>query len=187
MKIIDYEIILLNNIEPYRGGRYWIFLQQLDTCSPNFLIQEFNANDLYQQIFVEPIRFEQGYITPPTGPGLGVALDPAVVKRQHRVPLDHQRQAHPAQSCHHSADLCDQQKLMPVLYACPNRSLLSRVRTVVISYGLLGSVKLSQRKGDRLVNGHGIAFGIGAGIGGFVQVGASGGGELFIRRSFVKW
>ncbi|MFN8491756.1 MAG: mandelate racemase/muconate lactonizing enzyme family protein [Caldilineaceae bacterium] len=55
---------------------------QLDICSPNFLIQEFNANDLHQQIFLEPIRFEQGYITPPTGPGLGVALDPAVVKRQ---------------------------------------------------------------------------------------------------------
>jgi 2-dehydro-3-deoxyphosphogalactonate aldolase len=55
---------------------------QLDTCSPNFLIQEFNANDLHQQIFVEPLRFEQGYIIPPTGPGLGVTLDPMVVKRQ---------------------------------------------------------------------------------------------------------
>jgi 2-dehydro-3-deoxyphosphogalactonate aldolase len=55
---------------------------QLDTCSPNFLIQEYNGNDLHQQIFVEPIRFEQGYITPPTGPGLGVVLDPAVVARQ---------------------------------------------------------------------------------------------------------
>jgi galactonate dehydratase len=55
---------------------------QLDVCSPNFLIQEFNANDLHQQIFVEPLRFEQGYIIPPTGPGLGVTLDPAVVKRQ---------------------------------------------------------------------------------------------------------
>lgn len=55
---------------------------QLDTCSPNFLIQEFNANDLHQQIFLEPIRFEQGAITPPAGPGLGVVLDPAVVKRQ---------------------------------------------------------------------------------------------------------
>ena len=27
MKIIDHEIILINNIEPYRGGRYWLFLQ----------------------------------------------------------------------------------------------------------------------------------------------------------------
>jgi len=55
---------------------------QVDTCSPNFLIQEYNVNDLHQQIFKEPIKFENGYITPPTGPGLGVDLDEAVVKRQ---------------------------------------------------------------------------------------------------------
>ena len=28
---------------------------QIDTCSPNFLIQEFNVNDLHSEIFVEPI------------------------------------------------------------------------------------------------------------------------------------
>lgn len=55
---------------------------QLDTCSPNFLIQEYNVNDLHSEIFTEPIRFERGYITPPTGPGLGVELDEAVVARQ---------------------------------------------------------------------------------------------------------
>jgi galactonate dehydratase len=55
---------------------------QLDTCSPNFLIQEFNTNALHSEIFIEPIRFENGYIIPPTGPGLGVELDEAVVKRQ---------------------------------------------------------------------------------------------------------
>ena len=55
---------------------------QVDTCSPNFLIQEYNGNDLHQQIFKEPIKFENGYITPPTSPGLGVDLDEAVVKRQ---------------------------------------------------------------------------------------------------------
>ena len=55
---------------------------QVDTCSPNFLIQEYNGNDLHQQIFKEPIKFENGYITPPTGPGLGVDLDEAVVNRQ---------------------------------------------------------------------------------------------------------
>ena len=54
---------------------------QLDTCSPNFLIQEYNVNDLHSEIFVEPIKFENGYITPPTGPGLGVELDEAVVQR----------------------------------------------------------------------------------------------------------
>lgn len=55
---------------------------QLDTCSPNFLIQEYNVNDLHSEIFVEPIKFERGFITPPTGPGLGVELDERVVKRQ---------------------------------------------------------------------------------------------------------
>ena len=57
---------------------------QLDTCSPNFLIQEFNANDLHSEIFAEPIQFESGYITPPTGPGLGVELDESVVAK-HRA------------------------------------------------------------------------------------------------------
>lgn len=55
---------------------------QVDTCSPNFLIQEFNTNDLHSEIFVEPIKLENGFITPPTGPGLGIELDDAVVKRQ---------------------------------------------------------------------------------------------------------
>ena len=55
---------------------------QLDTCSPNFLVQEFNTNDLHRDIFVEPIVIENGFITPPTGPGLGVELDEAVVNRQ---------------------------------------------------------------------------------------------------------
>ena len=55
---------------------------QLDTCSPNFLIQEYNGTSLHNDIFKEPIRFENGYITPPTGPGLGVELDEAVVKKR---------------------------------------------------------------------------------------------------------
>lgn len=55
---------------------------QLDTCSPNFLIQEYNVNDLHSEIFVDPIKFENGHITPPTGPGLGVELDEKVVARQ---------------------------------------------------------------------------------------------------------
>ena len=55
---------------------------QLDTCSPNFLVQEFNTNDLHSEIFVEPITIENGFITPPAGPGLGVELNEAVVRRQ---------------------------------------------------------------------------------------------------------
>ena len=55
---------------------------QLDTCSPNFLVQEFNTNDLHRDIFLDPITIEEGFITPPTGPGLGVELDQSVVNRQ---------------------------------------------------------------------------------------------------------
>jgi 2-dehydro-3-deoxyphosphogalactonate aldolase len=54
---------------------------QLDTCSPNFLIQEYNAGPLHAEIFQEPIIFEKGFIVPPTAPGLGVSLNEEVVKR----------------------------------------------------------------------------------------------------------
>ena len=52
---------------------------QLDTCSPNFLIQEANQGPLHKTIFKEPLVFENGYIIPPTGPGLGIELDMDVV------------------------------------------------------------------------------------------------------------
>jgi 2-dehydro-3-deoxyphosphogalactonate aldolase len=55
---------------------------QLDTASPNFLVQEYNTNDLHSEIFVNPITIVNGYITPPTGPGLGIELNEAVVRRQ---------------------------------------------------------------------------------------------------------
>ncbi len=55
---------------------------QLGTCSPNFLIQEWNTNDLHSEIFTEPIVFARGAITPPVGPGLGVELNREVVARQ---------------------------------------------------------------------------------------------------------
>jgi 2-dehydro-3-deoxyphosphogalactonate aldolase len=48
---------------------------QLATCSPNFLIQEFNVSSLHANILKTPIKFEDGYILPPTAPGLGVELD----------------------------------------------------------------------------------------------------------------
>ncbi len=53
---------------------------QIDTCSPNFLIQEANQGPLHRQIFKEPLAFEKGFIVPPTGPGLGVEFDMDVVK-----------------------------------------------------------------------------------------------------------
>ena len=57
---------------------------QLDTCSPNFLIQEYNGGGLHETLFKEPIRFANGFIEPPTTPGLGLELDDAVVQ-QHKV------------------------------------------------------------------------------------------------------
>ncbi|MYD10037.1 MAG: mandelate racemase/muconate lactonizing enzyme family protein [Chloroflexi bacterium] len=57
---------------------------QLDACTPNFLIQEFNTNALHSQILREPIVLENGFLTPPAGPGLGIELDPAVLQR-HRA------------------------------------------------------------------------------------------------------
>jgi len=54
---------------------------QLDTCLPNFMIQEFNVGPLHSEIFVDPITVQQGYITPPSGPGLGVELNADVVAR----------------------------------------------------------------------------------------------------------
>ena len=54
---------------------------QLDTCSSNFMLQEFNTGPLHRDLFVEPIVVENGYITPPKGPGLGLVLDEAVLKR----------------------------------------------------------------------------------------------------------
>jgi 2-dehydro-3-deoxyphosphogalactonate aldolase len=56
---------------------------QIDTCSPNFLIQEgIQTWDGFQaEILKEPIRWQDGYIIPPNKPGLGVELDEAVAAR----------------------------------------------------------------------------------------------------------
>jgi 2-dehydro-3-deoxyphosphogalactonate aldolase len=56
---------------------------QLGTCSPNFLIQESieRWNGFHADILLKPIRWEDGYIIPPTEPGLGVELDEAFISR----------------------------------------------------------------------------------------------------------
>jgi 2-dehydro-3-deoxyphosphogalactonate aldolase len=56
---------------------------QLDTCSPNFLIQESieTWGGFHAEILKEPIRWEDGYIIPPTTPGLGVELDEKVAAK----------------------------------------------------------------------------------------------------------
>ena len=41
----------------------------VDTSSPNFLIQEYNGDSLHSDIFLDPIRFEQGLHHPTHDPG----------------------------------------------------------------------------------------------------------------------
>ena len=56
---------------------------QLDVCSPNFLIQEGIGTwgGIHAEILKEPIRWERGYVIPPSGPGLGVELDEDAVAK----------------------------------------------------------------------------------------------------------
>lgn len=56
---------------------------QLGTCSPNFLIQESieTWGGFYAEILKEPIQWEDGYIIPPTKPGLGVELNEEVAAK----------------------------------------------------------------------------------------------------------
>ncbi|MEZ4659855.1 MAG: mandelate racemase/muconate lactonizing enzyme family protein [Caldilineaceae bacterium] len=53
---------------------------QVSTCSPNFLIQEsiLEWGGFHAQILKQPLQWQDGYILPPTGPGLGVELNEEV-------------------------------------------------------------------------------------------------------------
>jgi galactonate dehydratase len=53
---------------------------QIAACSPNFLILEsIGRFDSFQaELLHNPVRWEDGYVIPPTGPGLGVELNEAV-------------------------------------------------------------------------------------------------------------
>ena len=55
---------------------------QLATCSPNFLIQEsiLDWQGFHSPILKKPIQWQDGYIIPPTAPGLGVELDEDVAR-----------------------------------------------------------------------------------------------------------
>ncbi len=56
---------------------------QLATCSPNFLILESieRWQGFHAEMLVRPVRWEAGYVIPPTEPGLGVELNEAVLAR----------------------------------------------------------------------------------------------------------
>ena len=53
---------------------------QIATCTPNFLILESiqQWGGFHAKILKTPIRWEEGYVIPPTAPGLGVELDEEV-------------------------------------------------------------------------------------------------------------
>ena len=70
---------------------------QLDTCSPNFLIQESieTWGGFHADILKTPMQMEDGYIIPPTAPGIGVELNEEVARAHpyegdalHLVPED---------------------------------------------------------------------------------------------------
>lgn len=60
---------------------------QIDACSPNFLIQESigKFDGFHAEILKTPIQWEDGYIIPPTAPGLGIELDESVAEA-HALP-----------------------------------------------------------------------------------------------------
>jgi galactonate dehydratase len=55
---------------------------QLATCSPNFLILESieRWQGFHADILKKPVQWEDGYVIPPTAPGLGVELNEAFIK-----------------------------------------------------------------------------------------------------------
>ena len=60
---------------------------QLDTCSPNFLIQECieTLDGFHGELLEEPIEWMDGYVIPPSDPGLGIELDEAVAREYARI------------------------------------------------------------------------------------------------------
>jgi galactonate dehydratase len=56
---------------------------QLSTCSPNFLILEGieRWQGFHADVLMKPIRWEAGYVIPPTEPGLGVELNEKLIAR----------------------------------------------------------------------------------------------------------
>ncbi len=56
---------------------------QISTCTPNFLILE-GVKDwegFYSEILNEPIKWKDGFVIPPTKPGLGVELNEKIAKK----------------------------------------------------------------------------------------------------------
>ena len=56
--------------------------QQLDAAIPNFALQEYTGESEApkSELLVEPLELKEGYLTVPTGPGLGIELDAAALR-----------------------------------------------------------------------------------------------------------
>ena len=56
---------------------------QLSACTPNFLILESiqDWSGFHAEVLKTPMRWEEGYVIPPTAPGIGVELDEEVAAR----------------------------------------------------------------------------------------------------------
>ena len=63
---------------------------QFATCTPNFLILEAirDFSGFHNQVLTAPIQLDDGYVVPPTEPGIGSALDEDVA-RAHPWTGDH--------------------------------------------------------------------------------------------------
>jgi len=60
----------------------------LDASIPNFIFQEFFVPYLeqYNEIITEPIKYQDGYLEIPTGPGLGADIREEVIRKRPPVP-----------------------------------------------------------------------------------------------------
>lgn len=64
----------------YCGPITWAAAIQVSTSTPNFLILEtiYDGSGFYSALLQKPIQWQEGYIIPPTAPGLGVELNEEV-------------------------------------------------------------------------------------------------------------
>ena len=88
-------------IAPFNGGLGPVAVAasvQLDTCTPNFLIQEANGimppalqtpmTRFFSELINNGLKLEDGYIIPPDKPGLGIELNMDVVAKNPPHPND---------------------------------------------------------------------------------------------------
>ena len=88
MKIVAAKTFVVGNPEPGLGGRYFAFIKLTADCVRTW-------SGFHAEILKPPIRWEDGFVIPPTAPGLGVELDEAVAEQHpyegnelHLVPAD---------------------------------------------------------------------------------------------------